>query len=148
MRTLLLELRPAALIDAELGDLIRQLADSITGRARIPISVQIEGHCEMSPEVKIALYRIAQEALNNVAKHSGSKQAAVSLDCRPRGVELVVSDSGKGFDIREVPVNSLGLGIMKERARGIEARLAIDSQVGRGTDIRVSWEMNVKEEKP
>jgi signal transduction histidine kinase len=79
MRTLLLELRPTALVDAELGALLRQLADSITGRARIPVSVEVIGHCEQAPELKVALYRIAQEALNNVAKHSGATQATVSL---------------------------------------------------------------------
>jgi len=79
MRTLLLELRPSALIEAELGDLLRQLAESITGRARVPVSVEVEGECALPPEVKVALYRIAQEALNNVAKHAAASQAAVSL---------------------------------------------------------------------
>ena len=84
MRTLLLELCPSALVDAALGDLLRQLAESITGRARVPVSVELEGKCTLSPEVKVALYRIAQEALNNVAKHAGGSQAAVSLRYFPR----------------------------------------------------------------
>ena len=86
MRTLLLELRPAALIDAEPGDLLRQLVESITGRARIPIELEVKGECKQPPEVKIVLYRIAQEALNNVAKHSGATQARVSLSCDADGV--------------------------------------------------------------
>jgi len=83
MRTLLLELRPSALVDAALNDLLRQLAESITGRARVPVAVELEGKCTLSPEVKIALYRIAQEALNNVAKHAGASQATVHLRCTP-----------------------------------------------------------------
>ena len=140
MRTLLLELRPTSLKDAELGDLLKQLAESITGRARIPVKVFVEGHCEMSPEVKIALYRIAQEALNNVAKHSGAGQADVRLECRPQGVDMVISDNGKGFDMQDVRAQSLGLGIMKERAREIDARLKLESQVDKGTQIIVEWE--------
>ena len=78
MRTLLLELRPAALADTDLGDLLHQLGESITGRARVPVDVTVNGECHvLTTEVKVALYRIAQEALNNVAKHSGAKRARV-----------------------------------------------------------------------
>jgi PAS domain S-box-containing protein len=140
MRTLLLELRPTSLKDAELGDLLRQLAESINGRARIPVKVEVEGRCDISVEVKIGLYRIAQEALNNVAKHSGASQARVNLTCTPQAVTMVVSDNGKGFDMQDVRAQSLGLGIMKERAREINARLSLESRVAEGTRITVNWE--------
>ena len=148
MRTLLLELRPSALIEAELGDLLRQLAESITGRARVPVSVEVEGECALPPEVKVALYRIAQEALNNVAKHAAASQATVSLRClsphpsptrEGGGVELRISDDGRGFDPQGVPPESLGLGIMRERAEAIGAALRIKSQVGQGTQVVVAW---------
>jgi len=139
MRTLLLELRPAALADAELGDLLRQLAESITGRARVPVTVEVEGECDLSPEVKIALYRVAQEALNNVAKHAGASQAMVSLRYQPERVELRVSDDGRGFDPESIPPESLGLGIMRERAEAIGAALKVESQVGQGTWVVVIW---------
>ncbi len=142
MRTLLLELRPVALKDAELGDLLRQLGESINGRARIPVEVQIEGHNTLPPEVKIALYRIAQEALNNVAKHSAASQANVSLCCRPGEVRMIISDNGKGFDSQDIEAQSLGLGIMKERAREINACLDIDSRPGGGTTITITWNMD------
>jgi PAS domain S-box-containing protein len=145
MRTLLLELRPAALKDAELGDLLRQLSESINGRARIPVKVEMQGHANsMPPEVKIVLYRIAQEALNNVAKHSGATQANVGLNYLPGGVQLVIRDNGKGFDMADVQAQSLGMGIMRERAREINARLSIDSQIGQGTKITVNWEMTTR----
>jgi signal transduction histidine kinase len=95
MRTLLLELRPTALADAEMNDLVKQLAESITGRTRIPVSVDMKGRCILTNEIKMALYRIAQEALNNVAKHSGASQARVILNCDSDSVELTVSDNGK-----------------------------------------------------
>jgi PAS domain S-box-containing protein len=139
MRTLLLELRPVALKDAELGDLLRQLSESINGRARIPVQVQIEGHNSLPPEVKIALYRIAQEALNNVAKHSAASQANVSLHYLSGEVRMIIRDNGKGFDAQDIQAQSLGVGIMKERAREINAQLSIESQPGGGTTIIISW---------
>ena len=156
MRTLLLELRPSALVDAALSDLLRQLAESITGRARVPVSVEVEDECPLPPEVKVALYRIAQEALNNVAKHAGAGQAAVSLHYIPpacggdRGgaVELRVSDDGRGFDPQSVPPESLGLGIMRERAEAIGAALNVDSEVGHGTQVVVVWKGTGGEEQP
>jgi len=149
MRTLLLELRPSALIDAPLGDLLRQLAESITGRARVPVAVEAEDECALPPEVKVALYRIAQEALNNVAKHAGASRATVSLRGFPPdvggeregagAVELRVSDDGRGFDPQSIPPESLGLGIMRERAEAIGAALRIESQVDHGTQVVVAW---------
>jgi PAS domain S-box-containing protein len=139
MRTLLLELRPVALKDAELGDLLKQLSESINGRARIPVKVEVQGHQAISAEVKTAFYRIAQEALNNVAKHSGASQAGVILDYQPNMVKMVVSDNGKGFDMQDIRGQSLGLGIMRERAREINAQLSVDSEVNDGTRITVNW---------
>ncbi len=147
MRTLLLELRPAALVDADLGDLLRQLAESITGRARIPVTVEVEGHCPPSAELKVALYRIAQEALNNVAKHSEATQATVSLHCQSDKIELIIRDNGKGFDVNTRSPSSLGLGIMQERAKGIDATVNITSQPGQGTTITVLWNNNQGEEQ-
>jgi signal transduction histidine kinase len=140
MRTLLLELRPSALADAELGDLLRQLGEATTGRARVPVEVQVEGgYSQMPPQVKVALYRIAQEALNNVAKHSGADQATVRLCCGPEGVALQITDDGRGFDVEAIPPDHLGVGIMRERAEAIGAELVIDSGTGRGTKVSVVW---------
>jgi PAS domain S-box-containing protein len=139
MRTLLLELRPAALIDADTGDLIKQLAESITGRTRIPVSVEISGHCPVPPELKISLYRIAQEALNNVAKHSRARHAAVSLHCSSDAIKLVIKDDGLGFEKGNHSPSSLGMGIMRERARNIGADISISSSPGLGTRIELQW---------
>jgi signal transduction histidine kinase len=139
MRTLLLELRPAALEEANLGDLLRQLAESITGRARVPISLEVEGECSLAAEVEAALYRIAQEALNNVAKHSGATRATVRLKCAPDQTALCIRDNGAGFDPGGIAPNSLGLGIMRERAQAIGATLAIASQPSEGTEVNVAW---------
>jgi PAS domain S-box-containing protein len=138
MRTLLLELRPSALADADMSELLRQLAESITGRARVPVDVSMEGNCDLPVDVKVALYRIAQESLNNVAKHAGATQTTVQMRCGDE-VTLEVVDDGLGFDVDSVPPDSLGLGIMRERAKEIEAELSVDSEVGEGTHVRVKW---------
>jgi len=83
MRTLLLELRPAALVEADLDGLLRQLAEALTGREGIPVAVTMEGQVDLPAEVHVALYRIAQEALNNVVKHAQASQVEVSLRCVP-----------------------------------------------------------------
>jgi ligand-binding sensor domain-containing protein/GAF domain-containing protein len=150
MRTLLLELRPSALVDAELGDLLRQLADATTGRARVQVTVNTEGRCSLAANVKVALYRIAQEALNNVAKHAGASYVTIDLRCQPEEVELRISDDGRGFELTLPPANRLGLGIMRERAEDIGAALNIDSEPGRGTEVSVAWaaDPQVEEEHP
>ena len=149
MRTLLLELRPAALVEANLGDLLRQLGEAVTGRTGVPVTVTVEGQRVLPSEVHVSLYRIAQEALNNVVKHAEARQVAVSLRCTPfcfreneqrrDCVELQVSDDGRGFDPSSVPHDRLGLGIIHERAQAIGATLKIASRPGHGTQITISW---------
>ena len=128
MRTLLLELRPAALAEANLADLLRQLAEAVTGRARIPVEVRVEGCDEPPTDVRVALYRISQEALNNVAKHSGATRAILSLTCEGEEVRLVIEDNGSGFDPATAGAGQLGLGIMRERAESVGATLELDSK--------------------
>jgi signal transduction histidine kinase len=152
MRTLLLELRPAALVETSLSDLLHQLAEAATGRGGLPVKVTVEGECALSPDVHIALYRIAQEALNNAIKHARAGQVTVHLRCTPSPsvetdggqrakVKLVVSDDGRGFNPDEVSPDHLGLVIMRERAEAIGATLEIESGPGHGsgTQIKVTW---------
>ncbi len=140
MRTLLLELRPSAIVEAEMGQLLRQLVESVAGRARIPVTVEVDGQCPIPNEVKVALYRISQEALNNISKHSGASVARVRLLCENGQVMLTVADDGRGFETAGVRPESLGLGIMRERAADIGASLTIESGRGQGTEVKVVWE--------
>jgi PAS domain S-box-containing protein len=140
MRTLLLELRPSRLTQVPLKDLLRQLTEAVSGRARVPITLNVKGQCSLPPDVKVSLYRTAQEALNNVAKHAQASQATVSLHCRPEHVKLSINDDGRGFTLKGVTPDNLGLTIMHERAEAIGAALEIESQLGRGTQVVVVWE--------
>jgi two-component system nitrate/nitrite sensor histidine kinase NarX len=140
MRTMLVELRPAALTEKPLGELLRHLTDAMIGRARIPIDLSVEGDCVLSPDVQVALYRIVQEALNNVTKHAGASEVLVELRCHPWQAAVSVSDDGHGFDPDDVLPDRFGVGIMRERAQGIGAILEVDSQPGQGTRISVNWQ--------
>lgn len=140
MRALLMELRPAALQEAPLPDLLRQLSDAFTGRARAPIHLTVDGGGYEQPmEVKVALYRIAQEALNNAAKHAGASHVWLNLHCTPQSAILSVRDNGGGFETDQVTAKSLGLRIMRERAETIGATLTVDSETGEGTEVIVIW---------
>jgi PAS domain S-box-containing protein len=138
MRALLLELRPAALEEANLDCLLRQLAEAVAGRSRIAVALSIAELPPLPRDVKIALYRIAQEALNNAARHARASRVELALGALPRGVELRIADDGRGFDPARVSSEHLGLGIMRERADAIGAQLTIESAPG-GTLVTAAW---------
>ena len=142
MRTLLLELRPAALTQTRLSDLIKQLCEAFIGRSRLPITLSIDGDCDLPPEVQIAVYRIAQESLNNVFKYARATQVNVSLFLSPDGLRFEVCDNGIGFDMSTSKPTSLGLRIMRERAEAIGADFHISSTLGTGTCVEVVWNVN------
>jgi signal transduction histidine kinase len=153
MRTLLLELRPAVVVETSLADLLHQLGEAVTGRVNMSVTVEVEGNCQLPSDVHVALYRIAQEALNNVVKHAKASQVTISLRCTPNGaspssqageesavkIELCIRDDGQGFDLNLVPPEGMGLGIMRERAEAVGAELSMVSQIGQGTQLTVVW---------
>jgi PAS domain S-box-containing protein len=136
MRTLLLELRPSALIDTPLKELLSQLAEAVRSRMVIPVVLSVT-ECQLLVETKMAFYRIAQEALNNIVKHSQASQVKISLSCLSGQLELRIMDNGIGFDATSIPGKSLGVKIMQERAEAIGAVLEIKSQAGIGTEVTV-----------
>ena len=98
---------------------------------------------EVPESLKTVIYRIAQEALNNIGKHSKADFVHVGLRKTDR-IELFIQDNGRGFDLKEkLSLNSskggLGLGSMRERAELSGGSFAIESAVGKGTTIRVLW---------
>ena len=139
MRTLLLELRPAALLEAETAELFKHLINAFSGRARVPVHYQLDGSAPLPGEVKVGLYRIAQEALNNIARHAEAEQVTLSLTCHPEQAELIIRDNGIGFEPGGSSAEHLGLRIMQERADAIGAQISIQSNPGKGTTVRVYW---------
>lgn len=138
MRSLLIELRPEALDGMSLQRLISQLVEAFSGRTGIIPTLVIEGERELPMEVRIALYRIAQEALNNVSKHARASQVKVKLSLYPM-VELTLWDNGRGFLPEHLRSDSFGLKIMRERAELIGAQLTIASEPGKQTTLKVEW---------
>jgi two-component system nitrate/nitrite sensor histidine kinase NarX len=157
MRTLLLELRPIGLGEVGLEDLLRQLGAGVSGRIRADVNVQVYGEAILPTDVKLAFYRIAQEALNNAAKHSGADRVDIeirsAMAAPPRkrrkagtaqavfsqSVFMSIRDNGRGFDPGSVIGEHLGLGIMRERAASMHITLSIISKPGAGTEISLHW---------
>jgi two-component system nitrate/nitrite sensor histidine kinase NarX len=139
MRTMLLEMRPESLERVDIKSLLTQLAYAFIGRVRVPVSLVIQGDCELTHEVKIVFYRVAQETLNNIAKHSGARQVDVHLECQPGQLSLCIKDDGLGFDLSIVPPGHMGIAIMRERANSVGANLKIESHLNQGTAVELSW---------
>lgn len=139
MRTLLIELRPARLVEGDIATLLRQLVDAAGGRSQVDIQLQVQSEHELPPDVKIVCYRVVQEALNNIVKHAQARQAFISLRCNESGMTLQVLDDGSGFDPAAVGPGHFGLQIMNERAQAVGAALIIDTQPGEGTEIQLTW---------
>ena len=139
MRALLAELRPSTLTDAELGELLRLLGNAFTGRTNIPAKVTVVGQGVLPADVQVVIYRVCQEALNNVAKHAAASLVEINLTHEDSAIELSIRDDGQGFDPEQIASGHYGLSMMHERAEGVGARLSIKSQPGHGTEFTIRW---------
>ena len=139
MRALLAELRPSTLIDAELGDLLGLLANAFTGRTNVPAKVTVIGQGTLPADVQVAIYRICQEALNNIARHAAASTVEIHLAHNEKAVEVILRDNGQGFDPEQITSGHYGLSMMRERAEGVGAQLSINSRPGHGTELTIRW---------
>jgi PAS domain S-box-containing protein len=137
------ELRPVVLERSGLQVALEQLSDDYNKLSQLQITIEVGGEePELTEEVKLGFFRIAQEALNNIRKHAKASKANIVLTFRDDRMEMIVTDNGTGFDVNEAAARaggrgSLGLMSMRERARLIGANLKIDSKPGYGTVVRV-----------
>jgi len=140
MRSLLVELRPQAIVNSPLSDLIKNLCNGIQGRGDIEIQLQVVGEFDILPEiVQLQLYRITQEVLNNIYKHARATLVNVELRKQNGQIDIVIADDGIGFDLEAIPAGHHGIMIMQERADKIGASLQVDTASGEGTYIHVTW---------
>jgi len=139
MRTLLLEMRPDALAEASLATLIEQLAAATEGGSRVTVHVDLRGSTPPPQDVSVALFRIAQEALQNVNRHSGATEAWVMLDMTGPVVRLSVRDDGHGFDVAAVTPEHLGLAMMRERGEDAHVEVTVESAPDAGTTVTAVW---------
>ena len=131
------ELRPTGLDDLGLPEALADYAASWSRYTGIAASVNAGALGRLSPETETVLYRIAQEALNNAAKHSQAKAVDITLEYRGHQVRLTVADDGKGFDAAGVRSGAIGLLGMRERAGLVGGTAVVESKPGHGTVVRV-----------
>ena len=135
VRALAVELRPAALDDFGLVPALERLGETFSERSGIETVVQADVKERLSPEVEITLYRVVQEALTNVVKHSGAKHVSIVISNREGRVAATIDDDGRGFESAEVREDALGLLGMRERLALVGGTLEVESSAGSGTTI-------------
>ncbi len=140
IQSLVTQLRPRSVTDDGLPTALRRLAAERQERDDLQVSLEVKGERAVSEAEAAGLYAIAQEALTNVAKHSGARQATVRLDVTTAGACLEIEDRGAGFDLAAASSQPghFGLAGMTERAREIGWRLSIEARPRQGTCIRVT----------
>lgn len=144
LRRLTRDLRPSYLEDLGLVPALDMLARDTSVSLGIPVTFQMSGSDHrLRPEVELALYRMVQEALSNVARHGQASSAEVSLNFESDAIRLTVTDDGRGFDVPDSPAEMApeghyGLLGLYERADLIGGRLAIQSEPIQGTSVIVS----------
>jgi two-component system, NarL family, sensor kinase len=135
-RRSVLSLRANALTKP-LPEALHALARSITSETGVRVQVQTSGDIVLSAEQESNLFRIAQEALNNVQRHAHAREVMVELRRTPRRIRLSIQDDGLGFDPANVAAGRHGILGMKERAKLVHGRLHITSDPGQGASVTV-----------
>jgi PAS domain S-box-containing protein len=138
MRVLLSELRPTSIVNTPFSMLLRQLVEALQARKLISATYEMNDEPQLAPEVHIALYRIVQEALNNISKHSQATQVIIHLQVDGGRIEVHIQDNGLGFQPEQI-LSGMGLSMMRERSEAIGAQLEIKNKDEGGTDIHVLW---------
>ncbi len=139
MRVLLLELRPMALTQTTLKQVFLQYLTPLLRHHPFTSELELDEVPPLPADVQVGIYRIAQEAINNIVKHARATQVKIAVEVRGDQLILSIEDDGVGFDPHAASATSLGLDIMEERAKDIGAELRIISMAGRGTRVRVLW---------
>jgi PAS domain S-box-containing protein len=140
MRSMLLELRGDPLDQVPLDHLLRNVVEATESRTRTEVGLAITGGGTLPAVLHVALYRITQEALNNVARHAQAASAEVRLEYSASRVRLAIRDDGCGFDPVPRDPGHLGLRSMRERAAEAGARFTLVTEPGAGTLVRVDWD--------
>jgi signal transduction histidine kinase len=136
LRALINELRPAGLDELGLEPALQALVERTRRAATVPIDVAITlgGGPRLAPDREVLAYLIVQESLTNVLKHAQARSVRVAVGRGERGLEVLVTDDGTGFDPAR-RTSGVGLVGMRERVELVGGRLEITSQPGRGTQV-------------
>ena len=137
MRLFLYQMQPVDLEEGGLVSALHHRLGAVEGRADIQARFMPDEGISISKEKEVALYYIAQEALNNILKHAHAHLVSVKLRQTRKNVILEVMDNGNGFDLKEVDQSGIGLQNMKSRTSQIDGKLKIITKPGAGTTIKV-----------
>ena len=145
LRRISVDLRPSVLEDLGLLMTLRWFTGEYNKvYSNLNVDLKIDAsESEIKEEHKVVIYRIAQEAMNNIAKHSKAENILLSLTKSKKGLLLRISDDGSGFDLKEVKEDKdrgLGLDSMEERALKSDASFKMSSSALSGTVVQVFWE--------
>ena len=138
LQRLISDLRPSHLDDLGLASALRWYVGEVETRVPLNVHVDIQGEAAILPtEVNTGLFRVAQEALTNIVKHSNALNAYVRLNFNPKSITLEIQDDGGGFDLGVTAMDSArpawGLAGMRERANLLDGRFYVESEIGKGT---------------
>jgi two-component system sensor histidine kinase UhpB len=134
VRRIAQRLRPEALEELGLQSALVALSDLFADQTGVQMTRRIDNDLPLNAEDELVIYRVAQEALTNIARHARATHAELELQLNDGAVVFRVRDDGRGFDVNE-PMSSYGIRGMRERAMLIGARMQIDSTAPRGTEV-------------
>lgn len=140
VRRILNELKPGILDEYGLVDALEWHSKQFMDSAGIPVIIETkESEIRLDEELAICIFRVCQEALTNVARHSGAEKVLISIVIANEKIIVKIEDNGKGFKVNEAQnKGSFGLIGMNERARSLNGHFEIESTVGKGTIITIS----------
>ncbi len=147
LAVLIRELRPAALEGKGLAQALREYVRDWSQQAGIQAELHVQGERGLPLGIEQGLFRIAQEALSNVARHSQASQAEISLMYEAGQVQICVEDNGQGFEQGQAGSVGFGLSSMSERAQALGGELKVESQPGQGTSVTASLPMEDGDER-
>ncbi len=139
MRTMLLELRDEPLEAVPVQQLLRFLVEATESRSKTNVTLTVSGDVPLPRPLHVAVYRVAQEALNNVVRHAAAPHAWVDLELHPGTGSLVVRDDGRGCDLTAAGCSHLGIRSMTERSAEAGGSLRVESPPGGGTTVTLWW---------
>lgn len=135
---LIQELRPTTLGKGGLVEALESYAADWSRQSTINARVQTRGEITLPIAVEQTLFRVAQESLSNVARHSGAAKVDILLTSEPDVVTLSISDDGQGFDLSEARDEGFGIRSMQERIENLDGTVTVETKPGRGTRVLVS----------
>lgn len=137
LASLIHALRPVALEGKDLASALQDFAQQWADQTWISAQVHVEGTETLPHAVEEALFRITQEALSNVARHSNASAVQIQLHCKQESVTLLIADNGQGFNVARAEGRGVGLLSMRERIQVLGGDIQVESAAGKGTEIYV-----------